>query len=289
MASAYPIPVPPGSKGSDMLASDTISPSAADSLGVRRAPAADKPDSLANAIASLGVDNYWRWAWYNYKSTVRHLTEALSAQRLIEIGGGRDPLFDRTEIKELGVEMTVNDISPGELAVLPEGYRTACFDVTGDLSSVGHLRGNFDLAFSRMVFEHVADGRRAWANQYELLAPGGVALAFIPTLYAVPFVINALLPDNFAAAIVKKLGPDRNEHDDPVFPAHYSWCYADDVRMRSMLSTIGYREIIVQPFYGHNYYGKFPIIRNIHEWFTGLARRRDWRMLASFAYIIAGK
>ena len=46
-----------------------------------------------------------------------------------------------------------------------------------------------------MVFEHVEDGQRAWANLYQLLAPGGVALAFVPTLYSVPFVINWLLPD----------------------------------------------------------------------------------------------
>ena len=107
-----------------------------------------------------------------------------------------------------------------------------------------------------MVFEHVTDGQRAWANLYELLAPGGVALAYIPTLFAFPFVVNWLLPDKLAAAIVKTLYKNRTDDDDPVFPARYSWCFTD-ARLAKMLSDIGYREIFVQPFYGHGYYKSF--------------------------------
>jgi hypothetical protein len=63
--------------------------------------------------------------------------------------------------------------------------------------------------------------------------------------------------------------------------------------MRPMLSAIGFREIIVQPFYGHRYYEKFPIIRSLfcdaHERFTALARQKDWRKLASYAYIAVRK
>ena len=165
----------------------------------------------------------------------------------------------------------------------------ACFDVAGDISNVAHLRNSFDLAFSRMVFEHVEDGQRAWSNLYQLLAPGGVALAFVPTLYSVPFVINWLLPDKLAAAIVRRLYPNRTDEEDPVFPARYSWTFASDRRMRPMLSAIGYREVAILPFYGHGYYGSFPVIRDVHKWFTAIARRHDWRHLASFAYIAVRK
>ena len=194
--------------------------------------------------------------------------------------------------------MTVNDIAPGELAVLPEGYRTACFDVAGDLTDVAHLRGSFDLAFSRMVFEHVADGEQAWANLHELLAPGGVALAFVPTLYALPFVLNWLLPDKIAAAIVKLVYRHRTDDGDPVFPARYSWCFAGGDRLRNMLSALGYREVIVQPFYGHGYYApslSFATSMNgSRAWpnagigafsqalpISPRANDRDWRQLAA--------
>ena len=244
---------------------------------------------LADALATLGIVNHESWAWANYERVVRDLCIKLGVSRIVEIGGGRRPLFSPNEIKKLGVEMTVNDISTTELAVLPVGYQTACFDVAGDISRVGHLRNRFDFAFSRMVFEHVEDGQRAWSNLYELLAPGGVALAFMPTLYSVPFVLNWLLPDKQAAAIVKRFFQNRTDEESPVFPARYSWCFADQQRMTSMLSPIGYREIAVLPFYGHGYYGSFPVVRYLHKWFTRIAQQRDWRLLAGFAYIAVRK
>jgi SAM-dependent methyltransferase len=244
--------------------------------------------SLANAFASLGVEADGEWALANYKRTVAEFCRLFAARRLIEIGGGRDPLFDAQEIGELGVEMTINDISVEELSVLPASYRTACFDVAGDAASLAGFRNSFDFAFSRMVFEHVADGQRAWTNLYELLAPGGVGLAYIPTLYSFPFVVNWLLPDKLAARIVKTLYKNRTDDADPVFPARYSWCFTD-ARLQRMLSAIGYREVFVQPFYGHGYYKPFPIVRDLHKQFTDVARRYNWCLLASFAYIAVRK
>ena len=270
-----------------MLALDALPVSSLNPTPIRRA-AAGKGGALADVFAALGVENQQQWAWDNYKRVVRALASQQANPSLLEVGGGRDPLFDRNEIAGLGA-MTINDISPRELAVLPQGYRTACFDVAGDIAPVKHLRGSFDLAFSRMVFEHVADGERAWANLYDLLAPGGIALAFVPTLYSLPFVINKLLPDKLAAQIVKRLYPNRTDDGDPVFPARYSWCFADERRVGGMLSRLGYKEIVVLPFYGHEYYVRFPLIREANDWFTGLARRHDWRMIATHAYIAARK
>ena len=246
-------------------------------------------DSLAEAFARLGVRNDRDWAWDNYEYVVRGLAHIFHAQRLLEVGGGRDPLFKAGELRALGIEMTVNDISQGELDVLPDGYRKACFDIAGDISAVAGLRDQFDLAFSRMVFEHVADGQRAWANLYELLAPGGIALAFIPTLYAFPFLVNRLLPDAFAARIVKLIYPNRTDDEDPVFPARYSWTFASEGTMKPMLQRIGYRDVAVIPFYGHGYYDRFPLVRDIHARFTALAQRNDWRTVASYAYMAARK
>ena len=246
-------------------------------------------DTLAQAFRELGVLNDRHWAWDNYENVVRGLARILKARRLLEVGGGRDPLFKPDELAALGIEMTINDISQVELDVLPDSYHKACFDVAGDIWAVSDLRGSFDLAFSRMVFEHVADGQRAWKNLYEMLAPGGVALAFIPTLYSFPFVVNWLLPDDVAAKIVKMLYRNRTDDEDPVFPARYSWCYASERKLKPMLQDIGYSEVQVLPFYGHGYFERFPVVRNIHDGFTQMARKGDWRTLASYAYIAARK
>jgi SAM-dependent methyltransferase len=253
------------------------------------ARAAPRPFTLKDALAPLAIEHSEAWAWANYERVVRQLAEASGAKRLIEIGGGRDPLFGREALAELGAELTVNDISPTELAALPKGYRTACFDIAGELSPEEIARGGYDLAFSRMVFEHVADGKRAWENLFRLLAPGGIGLAFVPTLYAFPFVVNWLLPYDFAARVVKMIYKNRTDDEDPVFPARYSWTVASERKLAPMLSAIGYRETMVVPFYGHGYYQPFPILRDLHAKFTATARARDWRFFASYAYIAARK
>ncbi|HLL27493.1 MAG TPA: methyltransferase domain-containing protein [Xanthobacteraceae bacterium] len=256
---------------------------------VAATPVRARASSLREALAPLGIEHNEAWAWANYERVVRELVSAFGARRLIEIGGGRDPLFSRASLAELGAELTVNDISSVELATLPAGYRTACFDIAGTLTPEEIARGGYDLAFSRMVFEHVADGKRAWENLFRLLAPGGVGLAFVPTLYAFPFVVNWLLPDDFAAKIVKLVYKNRTDHEDPVFPARYSWTVASEKKLAPMLSAIGYRDVKVVPFYGHGYYQPFPFLRDIHAKFTALARDRDWRFFASYAYIAARK
>jgi SAM-dependent methyltransferase len=245
--------------------------------------------SLAAAFKPLAVEHSEAWAWNNYERVVRHLTGAFGAKKLIEIGGGRDPLFGREALAGMGVELTVNDISPIELAELPNGYRTACFDIANDLSNAEIERSGYNLAFSRMVFEHVADGKQAWQNLYQILSPGGIGLAFVPTLYAFPFVVNWLLPDKFAERIVKMLYRNRTDEADPVFPARYSWTVASEKKLKPMLEEIGYRDVMVIPFYGHEYYRPLPIIRDIHAWFTRIARTRDWRFFASYAFIAARK
>lgn len=245
--------------------------------------------SLRDAFKSLAVEHNEGWAWKNYDRTVRHFIEVFDARKLIEIGGGRDPLFGREDLAGMGAELTVNDISPLELAELPKGYRTACFDIASNIDHAEIERSGYDLAFSRMVFEHVADGERAWKNLHQILSPGGIGLAFVPTLYAFPFVVNWLLPDDFAARIVKMLYPNRTDDGDPVFPARYSWTVASEKKLRPMLEKIGFRDVMVIPFYGHEYYRPFPIIRDIHAWFTKIARARDWRFFASYAYIAVRK
>ena len=115
-----------------------------------------------------------------------------------------------------------------------------------------------------MVFEHVADGQRAWENLYRMLSPGGVGLAFVPTLYAFPFVVNWLMPDDSPPRSCKLLYKNRTDEEDPVFPARYSWTVASEKKIDADAESIGYRESMVMPFYGHGYYRPFPVVRDIH-------------------------
>jgi hypothetical protein len=49
----------------------------------------------------------------------------------------------------------------------------------------------------------------------------------------------------------------------PKFPAHYSWCFAT-AKTSDMLRTVGFTETQVIPFYGHIYYDKIPLAKQLH-------------------------
>jgi SAM-dependent methyltransferase len=247
-----------------------------------------RPLSLASAFAEFGVSNSDEWGWDNYERVIRHLVQRFGARQLLEIGGGRAAKFSLAELSKMNVALTVNDISASELARLPDGYLTACFNVAGELPA--EIRRNtYDLAFSQMVFEHVEDGRQAWRNLHSVLAPGGVAIAFIPTLFAFPFIVNRLIPERLAKRIAEMLDRGRIDDTVPVFPAHYSWSFSIERWLRPMLSELGYREVMVLPFYGHRYYQRFPVVRDVHAWFTALACRKDWRIFSTYTYIVVRK
>lgn len=252
------------------------------------APRRDEPALLAHAFAELRVQNSDEWGWDNYDRVLRHLIARNGARQLLEVGGGRTAKFPLDDLAAMGVELTVNDISESELARLPAGYHTACFDVAGTLPA-SIKRNTYDLAFSQMVFEHVADGRQAWRNLHEVLAPGGIGIAFLPTLFAFPYIVNWLIPDSVGKRVAELLDRKRSDDTTPVFPARYSWAFSIERWMKPMLSEIGYREVMIVPFYGHRYYRRFPIVRDIHAWFTDLARRQDWRFFSSYMYVVVRK
>lgn len=251
--------------------------------------ATDRGDALAAILARyrFGPDN--RNGWDAYPHLIREIATSLHLRRLVEIGGGRDPLFTADEVDALGLDYTVNDIAEDELACLPSGYRTACFDVASRPEQVVRWHGQFDFAFSRMVFEHVSDGRQAWQNLSAMLAPGGIAVAYMPVLFSPPFVANRLIPDRLAATIVRALYPARRGEEDPVFPARYSWCVAISSLMTRRLRGVGFDEVHVVPFWNHDYYARVPLLREADRVAQKAFAAMNWSALASYAYIVARK
>ena len=124
-------------------------------------------------------------------------------------------------------------------------------------------------------------------NVHQVLRAGGVAFHLIPTLYALPFVINKFLPERLTFALLKRLSPRRAI--SPKFPAYYSACYGNPEKMRRMLLELGYSQVEVKTFYGHFYYEKIPVLSAAHRWFSALAARREWSFMSSYAYIRAWK
>lgn len=245
---------------------------------------------LRDVLDEMNCSTDWLWSWDNYKTFVTRLSQEWHLVRHLDIGGGRDPLFMPQEAEGFGLQVTLNDISAAELARAPAAYEKIQCDIASKETMKVIAPESFDFVYSRMVMEHVRDARQLWANQYAMLAPGGVALAFVPTLYAPAFALNHAIPESVSGAIVSRLFPDRHgDGDNPKFPAFYDLCYGDDRKVAPVLREIGFEDVHVLPFYGYSYFWKIPGLKQIDAAFTRLSQARDWRALTSFAYIIGVK
>ncbi len=246
--------------------------------------------TLRRFFEAMAPDWHSQWAWDHYEPTILALAHQFGLRRVCEIGGGRDPLFSAEQAGRHGLDLIVNDIDAGELALTPAGLKTARFDIAGDLSEVDAVRGGYDLMVSRMVFEHVHDVERAWTNIHYLLAPGGVALAFFPTLWAPVFALNHVLPEKASRAIVHALFPARRDGGgDPKFPAFYDWCRGSRATLQPMLKRAGFDDVHIQRFWGHGYFERVPGLRQLDHAFNALAARIGWDFVTTYAFVVVRK
>jgi hypothetical protein len=235
-------------------------------------------------MANGQTANDWQTAMVGYADELKRLVASYPAAQILELGAGRWPSFKMEEMPSTVESYTVNDISAEELALLPPGYDKACFDVSGDASS---FTDTYDVVFSRFLAEHVQDGVAMHRNVFQVLRRGGVAFHLIPTLYALPFVLNKLAPERLTTPLLKWLSPRRAI--SPKFPAYYSACYGNPTRMAAMLRDIGYSRTEIRPFFGHFYYETIPILSSLHRHFSSIASAHNWNYLSSYAYITAFK
>jgi SAM-dependent methyltransferase len=248
---------------------------------------------LARPLRRLGYSSVEEWAWDEYKSTVMALVEecresgrhAGGAVRLMEVGGGRSPLLTPAEAADAGIELTVNDVDAGELARAPEAFEKAQFDIAGEIHA--SWEGSFDLIISRMVLQYVPDAPRGWANMFRLLAQGGVAFAFHPTLYSPPHLISWLLPEKLTARTLRRFFPAGGDGDEPKVPARYEMCFSDPAKVEPILKGAGFSEVLVAPFWRHGYFRSLPGLRELDAALQDFAEKRDWRMLSTYAYTLA--
>lgn len=244
---------------------------------------------LAQKVEELQAIGDGVWAWKHYLDTVREVIAGLEVRSVIEIGGGRAPSFTQAEVKAMGVDYTSNDISARELSLAPEWVGKALFDVqTPNAADIDPYRESYDLVFSKMVMEHVANYKRAYANIHGILQPGGISIAFHPVLYSVPFVMNRLLPETASDKILRTFFPNRSDSDTPKFPAVYSGCRISSA-VRDNIKSLGFRDVWQVPFYGHNYYKRFPIVRDVHAKIDKIIMKQRMATLATFAYTIVRK
>ena len=223
--------------------------------------------------------------WNDYPHFVEDLVVQYKARKICDIGGGANPVLPLQFIINNQLDCTILDISSVELEKAPIGYKKLVQDIEAENSV---QTNQFDLVVSKMMAEHLKNGKLFHKNIFSILKPGGVAIHYFPTLYALPFLVNKLIPDRISSFLLDIFLP-RDRYQMGKFPAHYSWCYGPTPSMLRMLSEIGYEIEQYRGFFGNIYYSRIPILRNIYKVYTRYLVDHPNPYLTSFAQVVLRK
>jgi SAM-dependent methyltransferase len=220
--------------------------------------------------------------WHKFPAFIEEMIARNSVKRVCEIGAGANPAIGLDTIRKHGLMFQASDQLPEEL--LKSGTsQTAVYDVCADTPVPG---GPYDLIFSRMTAEHFRDPKRAYSNMFHALQPGGLAVHSFATLYALPFVLNRILPDPVSDFLFRRFAPrDRERHDK--FKAYYSYCRGPLEGQIQFFRNLGYDILEYRGYFGHNYYApKLPLLHAIHRQATKLLLKVPIAWFVSYATII---
>ena len=201
--------------------------------------------------------------------------------RILDVGGGAQPMFSVPYIQERKIDYTVLDISAEELALAPKEHKKLVMDIS---ESGAVFDEQYDFVFSRFMAEHVKDASRLHCNIFNGLLPGGMAVHFFPTVFAIPFVVNWLLPEWLAILLLPKARRERGK-----FAAYYKWCVGPSRRAIERYERLGYEVIEYSGFFGHGYYDSIPLLRGLHSKVRGILLRRPIAAFTSFAWVVLRK
>src|ERR1035437_487212 len=231
---------------------------------------------------------FFKNGWDGFYGVLEELILRLDAKRVLEVGGGGVHQSLSREFVELNrIQYTLLDISNEQLAKAPKQYLKVQADIG---SRTLALAGEYDVVCSHMVAEHVKEGEMLHRNVYRLLAPGGIAFHFFPTLYAPPFVVNRMLPESLSARILSIVQSGRGSAGFyPKFPAFYNWCRGPTKSQINRLEHLGYQVEQYIGFFGHSYYEKIKLVNKLHCVLTRWLIRHPATWLTSHAYVVLSK
>ncbi len=215
---------------------------------------------------------------------LQRLIETRGVRSICDIGGGANPLLPIEYIRQHSLDYTVLDISETELQKAPPCYHKIMADIASRDFSIGGK--TFGLVFSKMLAEHISDAPQFHTNIRKILAPEGVAAHFFPTLYAIPFLMNRIIPESLSDRLLSVFAP-RDRFQRAKFPAYYQWCRGPTERQFQRLAGVGLVVVQYIGFFGHaGYYRRLPGIRQIHELTTRMLMKFPNPHLTSYAFLV---
>lgn len=219
-----------------------------------------------------------------YEAFLQRIIETRGIRTVCDIGGGANPALPLAYIRQHNLEYTVLDISESELQKAPPEYHKIAADIASPGFSPG--AGKFDLVFSKMLAEHINNAPQFHANIAKMLAPNGVAVHFFPTLYALPFMVNRLIPESLSDRMLNIFAP-RDRYQHAKFPAYYQWCRGPTLKQFQRFESVGLGVLEYIGFFGHSgYYRRVPGILQLHRLLTRFLLVCPNPHMTSFAFVV---
>jgi SAM-dependent methyltransferase len=229
-----------------------------------------------------------RWAHIDFTERLRSRLQGLGGGRVCELGGGARPALELDFLDRYGLECLVVDVSASELEKSPTGYETLVGDVSSSDFATGTHDGSYDLVFSRVLAEHVRDARQFHLNARRLLAPGGLAMHFFPTLWWPPFLANRLLPESVAERLLLRLEPWRvSSGKSGKFPAFYRWCYGPTDAQVKRFSSAGFSVEHCVAYFGESSHAPGKALKKLNQlWTDSMLRHPHYHFTSYAAYTL---
>ncbi|MGB9144757.1 MAG: methyltransferase domain-containing protein [Acidobacteriaceae bacterium] len=210
------------------------------------------------------------------------LIENHGCRSILEVGSGANPSLSPEYVCAHQLRYVTNDVSAEELSKADKAFEVLMMDFNGEVDPA--LFGQFDLVFSRMVGEHIQDGRHFHENIFRILKPGGVAVHFLACLGSLPSLTIRMLPGPLAAIMQHYFNPRDDHHRK--FRAYYSWALGPTNSMIRRFRSIGYEVVEYVGVYGHKYYShRFHLFDKLETMKSKLLVRNPVPLLCSYVSV----
>jgi SAM-dependent methyltransferase len=225
--------------------------------------------------------------WQSYPDLLLELARSHGVSDVAELGAGAKPFVGDADKWGFVNRRMVIDISADELAKAGSDLETQVADLCQPITA-GH--NSYDLVFSNMLCEHLADPRTFHKNCFNLLRPGGLSVHFFPTLFAFPFVINKMIPERLAYKVLNKIHRERLEHGKyDKFPAYYRWTTGPTRRAMKRFESVGFEVNEFYGTFGHQYYYQIPPLNASEFAKARFLLRHPVPALTSYAVVVLRK
>jgi hypothetical protein len=216
------------------------------------------------------------------------LVSQYDCRRILEIGSGANPTLPPDYVQANGLSYVTSDASPEELEKADSIFERLVLDLSVDAIDPA-LLGTFDCILSRMVSEHIRDGRQYHDNLYKMLRPGGISVHCFSTLWSVPFLLNRVLPETLTSRLLDIFHPrDRHRHEK--FKAYYSWSRGPSRGMIRRFEALGFEVLQYTGYFGHPYYfARIPWLHRLEMQKSRLLLKHPIPALCSYATIVLRK